>query len=70
VIGDFKNTGLALPPEPQIIGLYAQHPLVNYGFKEILVRTAADPHLLIPQIGRELHQIDAEFVVENAPQRE
>jgi putative ABC transport system permease protein len=61
VIGDFKNTGLAVPPEPQIIGLYAQHPLVNYGFKEILVRTAADPHLLIPQIGRELHQIDAEI---------
>jgi predicted permease len=61
VIGDFKNTGLALPPEPQIIGLYAQHPLVNYGSKEILVRTAAEPRLLTRDIGAQLHRIGADI---------
>ena len=58
VIGDFKNTGLTVPPEPQIIGLYAQHPLVNYGFKEIVIRTASEPRLLVPEISRQLHEID------------
>ena len=61
VIGDFKNVGLAVPPEPQIIGLYAQHPLVNYGFKEILIRTATEPRLLVPEISRQLHQIDPDL---------
>jgi putative ABC transport system permease protein len=61
VIGDFKNRGLAFPPDPQIIGLYTQHPLVNYGFKEILVRTAAEPRLLVPEIGGQLHQIDPDI---------
>jgi putative ABC transport system permease protein len=61
VMGDFKNRGLALSPEPQIIGLYTQHPLVNYGFKEILVRTAAEPRLLVPEIGRQLHEIDPDM---------
>src|SRR5580658_716283 len=40
VIADFRNNGLASPPEPQIIVLYSQHPLVNYGFKDIVIRTA------------------------------
>jgi putative ABC transport system permease protein len=61
VIGDFKNRGLVLSPEPQVIGMYTQHPLVNYGFKEILVRTAAEPRLLVPEIGRQLHQIDPDM---------
>jgi predicted permease len=61
VMGDFKNRGLALPPEPQIIGLYTQHPLVNYGFKEILVRTTAEPRLLIPEIEGQMHRIDADI---------
>jgi predicted permease len=61
VIGDFRNVGLALPPEPQIVVLYAQHPLVNYGFKEILIRTAVPPQQLAPAIGRQLHELDAEI---------
>jgi ABC-type antimicrobial peptide transport system permease subunit len=58
VIGDFKNSGLAAPAEPQILGLYAQHSLVNYGFKEIVIRTASEPHLLAPEIAHQLHQLD------------
>jgi putative ABC transport system permease protein len=61
VIGDFRNVGLALPPEPQIVVLYSQHPLVNYGFKDIVIRTSADPHWLAPEISRQLHALDADM---------
>jgi putative ABC transport system permease protein len=61
VIGDFRNSGLASPPEPQIIVLYSQHPLVNYGFKDIVVRTASNPRLLVPEIALQLHAMDAEM---------
>jgi putative ABC transport system permease protein len=59
IIGDFRNNGLASPPEPQIIALYSQHPLVTYGFRDIVVHTAADPHAMIPGITRQLHSMDA-----------
>ena len=61
VIGDFRNVGLAREPEPQIVVLYAQHPLVNYGFKEIVIRTAVPPGQVAPAIGRQLHELDAEI---------
>jgi predicted permease len=61
VIGDFKNAGLALPPEPQITVLYSQHPLVNYGFKDIVIRTASEPRLLVPEIRRQLHDLDPDM---------
>ena len=58
VIGDFRNNGLAAPPEPQIIALNSQHPLVTYGFRDIVVRTTADPHLMVPEIANQLHAMD------------
>ena len=61
VIGDFKNNGLALPPQPQITVLYSQHPLVNYGFKDIVIRTASDPSSLAPAIRRQLHDLDSDM---------
>jgi putative ABC transport system permease protein len=61
VIGNFRNNGLAAPPEPQIIVLYSQHPLVNYGFKDVVVRAASDPHVLIPEITRQLHSLDSDM---------
>jgi putative ABC transport system permease protein len=61
VVGDFKNAGLVVAPEPHITVLYAQHPIVNYGFKDIVIRTAGDPHLLEPEIGRQLHGLDADL---------
>jgi predicted permease len=61
VIGDFRNAGLVLPPEPHIMVLYSQHPLVNYGFKDIVIRTAAEPRLMSPEIRRQLHQMDADM---------
>ena len=61
VIGDFRNNGLASPPEPQIIVLYSQHPLVNYGFKDIVIRTALNPRLLVPEIASQLNSMDVEM---------
>ncbi len=61
IMGDFKNAGLALPPEPQITVLYSQHPLVNYGFKDIVIRTALAPRSLAPEIRRQLHELDSDM---------
>ncbi len=61
VIGDFRNRGLAQPPAPQLTVLYAQHPLVNYGFKDIVIRTAAEPRQLVPSIRRLLHDLDPDL---------
>ncbi len=61
VIGDIRNNGLSRPSEPQIVVLYSQNPLVNYGFKDIVVRTAADPQLIAPALRRQLHELDADI---------
>jgi predicted permease len=61
VVGDFRNAGLALPPQPQITVLYSQHPLVNYGFKDIVIRTASEPRLLVPEIRSQLHELDPDM---------
>jgi predicted permease len=61
VIGDFKNAGLALAPQPQITVLYSQNPLVNGGFKDIVIRTASEPRLLAPVIGRQLRALDSDM---------
>jgi predicted permease len=61
IVGDLKNAGLALPSQPQIIVLYAQHPAVNYGFKDIVVRSASEPRLLVPQIRAQLHELNPDM---------
>jgi len=61
VIGDIRNAGLTSPPEPQILVLYSQHPLVNYGFKDIVVRTTSNPQTLVPEISRQLRALDADM---------
>lgn len=61
IIGDFKNAGLALPAEPQIVVLYSQHPVVNYGFKDMVIRSALAPHTVAPAIRHLLHELDADM---------
>jgi predicted permease len=61
VVGDFKNKGIASLPDPQVIVLYSQHPLVNYGFKDIVIRTASAPRLLTPAISHQLHELDSDM---------
>ena len=59
VIGDTMNRGLALPPLPQLTALFRQTPDLNYGFKNLMVRTALDPLQLAPSIRQQLHLLDA-----------
>jgi putative ABC transport system permease protein len=61
VIGDFKNAGLAVAPQPQITVLYSQHPLVNGGFKDIVIRTASEPHLVESEIRSQLRVLDSDM---------
>jgi putative ABC transport system permease protein len=61
VIGDFKNAGLAVAPQPQITVLYSQNPLVNGGFKDILIRSASDPHLVESGIRSQLRALDSDM---------
>jgi len=61
VIGDVRNAGLTSSPEPQILVLYSQHPLVNYGFKDIVIRTTSNPRAIVPQVARQLHALDADM---------
>jgi predicted permease len=58
VTGDALNPGLALPPVPQITTLFRQTPDLNYGFKNLIVRTALDPLQLTEPIRRQLHSLD------------
>jgi putative ABC transport system permease protein len=61
VIGDFKNAGLALAPQPQITVLYSQHPLVNGGFKDVVIRTASEPHLVESEVRSQLRALDSDM---------
>jgi len=61
VTRDVMNDGLALPSQPQIFALYRQLPGLNFGFKDIVVRTATDPVGMAPAIARELRSLDADI---------
>jgi putative ABC transport system permease protein len=58
VTGDSLNRGLALPPEPQLTALFRQIPNLNFGFKNLIVRTALDPLQLAEPIRQQLHTLD------------
>jgi putative ABC transport system permease protein len=58
VMRDTKTDGLALPAQPQFITLFRQTPAVNFGFKEVMVRSDIAPGALIDQIREQLHQLD------------
>ena len=55
------NDGLVLPPQPQIFALFRQLPGLNFGFKDIVVRTAANPVGMAPAIARELRSLDSDM---------
>jgi putative ABC transport system permease protein len=61
MVRDFMNDGPALPPQPQLFALFGQLPGLNYGFKDIAVRTATDPESLARAIARELHALDPDI---------
>ncbi len=61
VIGDIKTNGLAEATMPLIVVPYSQHARVNFGFKDIMIRTAAAPHSVEPEIRERLHAMDADM---------
>jgi predicted permease len=58
VMRDNFDQGLALPVAPQLIALYRQVPAVNFGFKEVLVRTAMRPDALTAALQKQIATID------------
>jgi len=58
VMADTKNRGLALPPDPDLIGLYSQNPEQNYGFKRVTLHTGLPPASLIASLRAEVRAID------------
>ena len=62
VTGNFLNAGMAMPPAPQILALFRQQPGLNYGFKDIVLRTAMDdPENMAPAVARELRSLDPDI---------
>jgi putative ABC transport system permease protein len=60
VVANFMNSGIAQPPAPQILALFRQQPGLNYGFKEIVLRTPMDPKILAPAVAQQLRSLDAD----------
>jgi predicted permease len=61
VVRNFMNRGMALPPGPQLFALFRQLPGLNFGFKDIVVRTATNPESIVPAVARELKSLDADI---------
>ena len=55
------NNGAAFPPDPQIVTLFRQQPAVNFGFKDVVVRTSVDPESIMPALSRELKSVDEDI---------
>lgn len=52
MIGDIRNNGLAAPPEPQIIVLYSQHPVVgSQRYTALLLGLFAATRLILAAVG-------------------
>jgi putative ABC transport system permease protein len=58
IMTDSKNNGPALPVEPQLITLFRQMPVVNFGFKDLVIRSKIDPRMLETSIENQLHALD------------
>lgn len=61
VVRNFMNRGMALAPEPQMFNLFRQLPGLNFGFKDIVVRTATEPRSIVPAVARELKLLDPDI---------
>ena len=60
IVGDANDVGLAVAPPPLLYVAYAQNnssaaPLT------IVVRTAGDPHDIVPDVTRAVHRVDAQL---------
>ncbi len=58
VMRDNRDQGLGLPVAPQLIALFRQTPAVNFGFKDLLVRSDVAPEALEQAVAQQLHALD------------
>jgi putative ABC transport system permease protein len=58
IMTDSKDDGPALPVVPQLITLFRQMPDVNYGFKDVIVRSDLPPQILAHTLQQQLHALD------------
>jgi putative ABC transport system permease protein len=61
LVRNFMNNGVSQPPDPQIITLFRQQPALNFGFKDLVVRTAVDPESIVPAVSREMKSLDEDI---------
>jgi len=61
VVRNFMNQGVGQPVAPQIFTLFRQFPGLNFGFKDIVVRTKGDPEVDAPTVARALKFLDADI---------
>lgn len=61
VARDFADHGVALPPDPLMITLFRQQPTLNFGFKDLAVRTTVDPESMVPAIAEALKTLDPDI---------
>jgi len=61
VVRNFVNEGMTLPPAPHIFTLYRQFPGLNFGFKDIVVRTETSPESIAPAVAQVLKSLDADI---------
>jgi predicted permease len=59
VMRDNRNQGLGQPVAPQLISLFRQTPAVNFGFKDLLVRSDVAPEALEQAVAQQLHALDS-----------
>lgn len=62
VVADAKNRGLALDAQPQI---YMPFPQLPWGNMNLLVRTATDPHAMVPAVRAQIIAIDSDQPITN-----
>jgi predicted permease len=65
ILADTRNRGLALDPDPEILGLFRQMPDMNRGDKNIVARTTAPPMTASPAIREALRGLDPEMPLSN-----
>jgi putative ABC transport system permease protein len=59
VVGNTKSAGVARADGPQVYVLWRQSAGLNYGFKNVLVRTQGDPYAMVPALREQLRAMDA-----------
>src|SRR6516225_7924057 len=63
VVGDIRHNGPASPPRPEVYQPHSQRSFPSMAF---VVRTAGDPHAIVPSLRRALAELDPVLPLANA----